>query len=124
MEAKTNGNGNGNDWKVMLHRVLLAAVGAVALAQDEIETFVERLVARGEIAEKDGKHLIKEVLQKRKELSQKARTSVAGALDNRIERFFGKLHLASKRDVATLTDRIEELNEKLDSMGGKKRARQ
>ena len=36
-------------------RVLLAAIGAAALAQDEIEDFVKKLVDRGEIAEKDGK---------------------------------------------------------------------
>lgn len=120
-------NGQSQDWKAMLHRVLLAAVGAVALAQDEVEAFVERLVSRGEIAEKDGKVLVKEVLQKRKEQIQKglqkgAKTFETG-LDDRIERFFNKLHLASKRDVATLTDRIEELNSKLESVVGKKRGR-
>jgi hypothetical protein len=36
-------------------KVLMAAIGAVALAQDEIEAFINRLIERGEIAEKDGK---------------------------------------------------------------------
>ena len=36
-------------------RVLLAGMGAVALAQEEAEDFVNRLVERGEIAEKDAR---------------------------------------------------------------------
>ena len=32
-------------------RVMLASIGAIALAQDEIEEFINRLVERGEIAE-------------------------------------------------------------------------
>ncbi len=120
-------NGHSKDWKALLHRVLLATVGAVALAQDEVEAFVERLVSRGEIAEKDGKILIKEVLQKRKEQLQKGiqkgAKDLGSGLDDRIERFFNRLHLASKRDVASLTERIEELNTKLESVVGKKRSR-
>lgn len=114
--------GQGPDWKAMLHRVLLAAVGAVALAQEEVETFVTRLVARGALAEKDGKVMLKDIMQKRKELMRKGATTVRstleGAVEGRIERLFGKLHLASKRDVESLTERIEELNAKLDAMGG------
>jgi hypothetical protein len=46
-------------------RVLLASIGAVALAQDEIERFISKLVERGEIAEKDAKKLIDEIREKR-----------------------------------------------------------
>ena len=45
----------------MARKVLLASVGAVALAQDEVEAFVNRLIERGEIAEKDGRKLINEI---------------------------------------------------------------
>ena len=38
-----------------VRRVLMAGVGAVALAQEEIDEFVGKLVERGEIAEKDGR---------------------------------------------------------------------
>ena len=46
----------------MSRKVLLAGVGAVALAQDEIEEFVNKLVERGEIAEKDGRKLIRDLI--------------------------------------------------------------
>ena len=35
-------------------KVLMAAIGAVALAQDEIEAFINRLIERGEIAGNGG----------------------------------------------------------------------
>ena len=51
-----------------VHKVLLAGIGAAALAQEEIEDFVNRLVERGEIAEADGKKMMKDVLEKRKQM--------------------------------------------------------
>ena len=51
-----------------VHKVLLAGIGAAALAQDEIEDFVNRLVERGEIAEADGKKMLKDVMEKRKKI--------------------------------------------------------
>ena len=60
------------------HRVLLAGIGVVGLAQDEIEDFVARLVERGEIAEADGRKMLKDVLEKRKSVLDKT-TKLAGA---------------------------------------------
>ena len=39
-------------------KLLLASVGAIGIAQDEVEDLVKKLVDRGEIAEKDGRKLI------------------------------------------------------------------
>jgi len=45
--------------------ILLAAVGAASLAQDELTHFVDRLVERGEMAESDARKLVKEVMDRR-----------------------------------------------------------
>ena len=42
----------------MVRKVLLASIGAVALTQEEVEKVVNKLIERGEIAEKDGRKLI------------------------------------------------------------------
>ncbi|MEW6504421.1 MAG: phasin family protein, partial [Chloroflexota bacterium] len=39
-------------------KILLAGIGAAALAQEEIERFVNRLVEKGELAEKDARRMI------------------------------------------------------------------
>ena len=49
-----------NDLVDALRKVLLASIGGVALAQDEIGKFLNRMVERGEIAEKDARKLMDE----------------------------------------------------------------
>ncbi len=57
--------------------MLLATIGAAAIAQDEIEALVDRLVERGEIAEKDGKKLVREVMDKRKGKATKVEEEIS-----------------------------------------------
>ncbi|MCC6190740.1 MAG: phasin family protein, partial [Anaerolineales bacterium] len=90
-------------------KVVLAAVGAAALAQDEAVDFVNRLVERGEIAEKDARKLIREV-------SAKRRKGVEKELDKRVESLLDHMDVPSKADIdalgakiATLTNKVEQL---------------
>ena len=47
-----------NGWAGQLRRVLLAGVGVAFLAKDEVQDLVDRLVAKGETAERDGRKLV------------------------------------------------------------------
>ena len=93
-------------------RVLLASIGAIALAQDEIEDFVEKLVERGEIAEKDGKKLVREVMDKRKKDVSKAEDE----LNKRIDEVIVRMDVPTKADIDSLGDKINELSDKLDAL--------
>ncbi|MBI4772042.1 MAG: phasin family protein [Chloroflexi bacterium] len=90
-------------------RVLLAGIGAVALAQDEAEDFVDRLVERGELAEQEARKLVREMAQKR-------RKGVGAVLDKRLEELLGRMDIPTGEDlralsqkIAALADRVEEL---------------
>jgi polyhydroxyalkanoate synthesis regulator phasin len=86
-------------------KVLLAGIGAMVLAQDEVISFVNRLVERGELAEKDARKLLREIMERREKLEhEKAveKTTHPAA--------------ATKADVETLMARIDELNKKLEEM--------
>jgi poly(hydroxyalkanoate) granule-associated protein len=96
----------------LTRRVLLAAIGAVALAQDEIESFVNRLVERGEIAEKDGKQLLGEVRAKRKKESTKAEDEI----NKRIEAILERMKIPSKSDIDALSEKIALLTKKIDEL--------
>ena len=61
-----------NPLVAMLRKLMLAGIGAVAMTQEEIEKLVERLVERGEIAEKDSSQLLQEVMERRKKEAKKA----------------------------------------------------
>jgi polyhydroxyalkanoate synthesis regulator phasin len=107
---------NGKEERVPLfeaaRKVLLASIGAVALAQDEVEDFVNRLVERGEIAEKDGKKLVREIMDKRKKEAEKTEDSVS----KRIEEILDKMNVPSKADIDMLGEKITNLSKKVDEM--------
>lgn len=95
-----------------VHKVLLASIGAVALAQEEVEDFVHKLVERGEIAEKDGKLMISDLVEKRKKQTEKAEK----VTDGRLEDLLRRMNVPTKSDIADLSDKITVLTEKVDEL--------
>jgi poly(hydroxyalkanoate) granule-associated protein len=93
-------------------RVLLAAVGAVALAQDEIEDFVNRLVERGEIAEKDGNSLVAEVIQRRKKVIDK----IHSRSTNRVNEALERMNIPTRKDLEIRNTKLQDLTEKIDAL--------
>jgi len=93
-------------------RVLLAGIGAIALAQDEIEDFVDKLVERGEIAEKDGKKLVKEVMEKRKKRPHFGEEE----MHKRAKAMLERLNVPTKTDIETLSEKIAALTKKVDEL--------
>jgi poly(hydroxyalkanoate) granule-associated protein len=104
-----------------VRRVLLAAVGAVALTKDEIEDFVGKLVERGEIAEQDGRKLVKDVLARRHTETERVTEQVTepfgkaeSMLDERIEAILARLNVPTKNDIDALSEKISSLAAKVD----------
>jgi len=93
-------------------KVLLASVGAVALAQDEMEEFVNRLVERGEIAERDGKNLVREMVERRKKGTQKAGDKVT----QHVEEILDRMNVPTKADIEALSEKIAALSKKVDEL--------
>jgi poly(hydroxyalkanoate) granule-associated protein len=96
----------------MLRRMFLATIGAVAIAQEEIEALVNKLVERGEIAEKDGKSLIHEMKEKRKSKT----AGVSDEISKNIEGALNRMNIPSKADVDALSQKISALSKKIDDL--------
>jgi poly(hydroxyalkanoate) granule-associated protein len=96
----------------MARKVLLAGLGAVALAQDEVEAFVARLVERGEIAEKDGKQLVRELMERRKKRAEE----FEGQFSKRIEEILERMNLPTQGDIEALGEKIAALSKKVDDL--------
>ena len=96
----------------MVRRVLLATIGAAVIAQEEIEAFVNRLVERGEIAEKDGKKIIHEMMDKRKSKTAKVEDEISKNLEGVLK----KMNIPSKADVDALSQKITGLSKKIDEL--------
>ncbi len=117
-----------------VRRVLMAGVGVVVLTKDEIEDFVSKLIERGEIAEQDGRRLIREVLHRQREEAAEVAGKVEGVaekmqeetgkqitraesmLDQRIESILSRLNVPSKTDIDLLSEKISLLAEKVDAL--------
>jgi poly(hydroxyalkanoate) granule-associated protein len=93
-------------------KVLLAGIGAVALAQEEIEEFVNKLIDRGEIAERDGRKLIDELMEKRRKKTREAEEE----LDDRVEDLLDRMNVPTKADIEALSAKIAILTKKVDEL--------
>jgi poly(hydroxyalkanoate) granule-associated protein len=93
-------------------KVLLAGIGAFALAQEEVEEFINRLIERGEIAEKDGRKLLREIMDKRKKQAERAEDELTRRVENVLER----MSVPTKADIEALGEKISELAKKVDEL--------
>jgi polyhydroxyalkanoate synthesis regulator phasin len=86
-------------------RILLAAIGAAAVAQEEIDGFINRMSERGEIAENDARKLMKEMWERREKIIDEKRAGM--------HRHHAS---ATHADIEALTQKVAELNRKLEEM--------
>lgn len=93
-------------------KVVLASVGAVGIAQDELNALIKRMVERGEITEKDARKLAndvqKEVNKRRKSGQTKAEKEMEGMME--------KLNVPSKADIEDLTKQVTELSKRIEEL--------
>lgn len=87
--------------------ILLAGIGAVSLAQDEVNTFLDRLVERGEMAESDARNLVREVMDRREKLEKERRQQV---METR------RPAPATRSDIEALNARIADLSRQIEEL--------
>jgi polyhydroxyalkanoate synthesis regulator phasin len=125
MDTNTNpSEDNAKDIKDQSHflkasrKAFLIGIGAFAFAHDAMEDFVEKLLERGEIAEKDGRRLYREVMDRREKTAQQA----GEKMGTHVERILEHLNVPTKADVASLHEKIASLTQKIDELNqGKNR---
>ncbi len=108
-EGKTSGKAEQREVRSSLYelsrKILLAAVGAAVIAQDEVDNFVNRLVEHGEMAEKEARKLAQEILEYREKIEEEHRSE-------RAHRTSG----VTKADIESLNAKIAELNKKIEEL--------
>lgn len=102
-----------------IRRVLLAGVGAVSLAQDEAEKFVHKLIDKGEIAEKDGRSLLNDLAENRKQRAQESSKRVSDELEKRMESLLNRMNIPTKSDIEQLSNKVAELTQKIETLKAK-----
>lgn len=99
-----------------VRRILMAGLGAITLAQDEVEGFVKKLVERGEIAEKDGRKLVEELLDNRKKRADESSKRVEAEIEQRMDSLLSRMNVPSKKDIDSLSEKVTELTKKVDEL--------
>ena len=103
-----------------IRRVLLAGVGAFSLAQDETEKFIAKLVEKGEIAEKDGRSLLTDLSENRKQRTKESSKRVSDELEKRMEGLLNRMNIPTKSDIEQLSNKVAELTKKIDTLKDQK----
>jgi poly(hydroxyalkanoate) granule-associated protein len=96
----------------MVRKMMLAALGAAVIAEEEIEALINRLVERGELAEKDGRKLINEAMDKRKTKT----ATVTDELNKNINDVLQRMNITTKADIDALGQKIAGLSKKIDEL--------
>jgi poly(hydroxyalkanoate) granule-associated protein len=96
----------------MTRRVLLAGIGAAALAYDEATAFVDRLVERGELARGEARELMSELSTQHHERVGRVRSRVRGNVEQALE----MLDLPRRGDLDALQRRIDALNARVEAL--------
>jgi poly(hydroxyalkanoate) granule-associated protein len=95
-----------------LRRVMLASIGAIALTKDELDAFIKKLVALGEVAEEEGKKLMAELTDKRKRKTEEAEDMAS----QRVHEMMEKMDIPTRQDIKALSDKINALTKKVDDL--------
>ena len=99
-------------WIDIFRTPILASVGAFSIAEEGIEKFVRDLVERGEASEKEGKKIVADFRKRTRRNRQDFETRI----DERIEKALKAFRLPTKKDIVTLTKKIEKLEKRIDRL--------
>jgi poly(hydroxyalkanoate) granule-associated protein len=103
----------------ILRRLLLASIGAIAMTRDEAERIVQRLVERGELAQKDGEKILEQGQEHFHEHSQhfsKTVSSIGEHIESSLEQMFTRLNIPSRGDIDDLSSKIAHLTSRIEEL--------
>lgn len=107
----------------VVRKMVLAGVGAFALSRDETEQFLNRLVERGELAQKDAQHLIDETMERLRKTAQPQTAQLQNnvvnlgtSVETGFEQFLNRLNIPSKRDIDELSAKIAQLAARVEEL--------
>ncbi|NTU84910.1 MAG: poly(hydroxyalkanoate) granule-associated protein [Chloroflexales bacterium] len=107
----------------VVRRMILAGFGAFALTRDEAEQFLNRLVERGEIAQKDAQHLIDDTVSKFRTVAVPQSATVETSVNNLtsqvetgLEQLLNRMNIPSKRDIDELSAKIAQLAARVEEL--------
>lgn len=98
------------------HRIWLAGLGALAAAEEGGAKVFQRLVERGKELESRGRVQAEEAKQKAERTWGDLGDKVGGKVDEKLTETLHRLGVPTRDEIHTLTQKLEELNAKLEQL--------
>ncbi|MBN2011436.1 polyhydroxyalkanoate synthesis regulator [candidate division KSB1 bacterium] len=92
----------------LLKKTLFFGIGAAEMTKDKVETLVDELIKKGEVAKDQRAKTVQDFLG-RVEKSEKA---LMKKIEIEVEKAITKMHIATQKDVEKLEKRIASLEKK------------
>lgn len=89
----------------MLKKMILFGAGLASMTREKLEKFIDEMVKKGEISEKEGRELVDELIAR----SRKAREDFEAKVSQTVARTLEKLNIPQRSEIDRLWARIEEL---------------
>jgi poly(hydroxyalkanoate) granule-associated protein len=118
----------------VMRKLMLAGFGAFALTREEAEALLNRLVERGELAQKDAQRLMDETMTRFRSVAQPQTSQVESTvntltsnvtsqvsglthqMESNLEQFLNRLNIPSKRDIDELSAKIAQLAARVEEL--------
>ena len=105
-----------DELKESAHRIWLAGLGALAAAGEEGTKVFDRLVDRGREYESRGREEARKQYEGARSSADDLWETWSGKLDDAVTKALHRMGVPSRDEIRTLTQRVEELNAKVEML--------
>ena len=93
-------------------RAAIMGIGIMSLTEEKLKELVKELETKGEVGEKEGKILLKDLLTR----ADKEKKAVEENIKKGIKDYLAKVNIASREDLIKLEKRVNGLEEKIKKL--------
>jgi poly(hydroxyalkanoate) granule-associated protein len=116
IEVTETAEENGNVLVDNGRKVVLAGLGVVTLAQEELTQLFNNLVDRGSSTEQKTRKLVNKQVQTRQKDARKTAKRVESEVEKRFEDVLHRMNIPSKNDIEKLSRKVTTLNKKVNEL--------
>ncbi|VAW38519.1 hypothetical protein MNBD_CHLOROFLEXI01-2443 [hydrothermal vent metagenome] len=107
---------NGNVLVDNGRKVVLAGLGVVTLAQEELTQLFKNLVERGANTEQKTRKMVSKQVETRQKEVRKASKRVESKVEKQFENVLHRMNIPSKNDIEKLSRKVTTLNKKVNEL--------
>ena len=93
-------------------RSIMAGIGAISAAEDEIEKAVRRFTEKGLVTEEEAKRILKEFLSS----IEKSKVNIDKKIEENIVKVLNRLSIPSRSEVKSLNKKIAKLEKQVSEL--------